>query len=146
MAAMSGVMKSATSAVITAPKAAPMTTATARSTRLPRRMKLRNSLSMGISRSLDRRDSMSRARAGAGPDGLPGLGLPAARAPHRRGDVGAEHVAAGAVVQRPVLRAAGPPMAGGVARGGRDLGARRAGPGVGAGPPGGPRPELGLSE
>ena len=39
IAAMSGVRMSATKAVTTAPNAAPMTTATARSTTLPRRMK-----------------------------------------------------------------------------------------------------------
>src|SRR2546430_14769092 len=38
IAAMSGVRRSLTSAVTTAPNAAPMTTATARSTTLPRRM------------------------------------------------------------------------------------------------------------
>src|SRR3954469_16412422 len=44
MAAISGVTKRATKAVTTAPNAAPMTTATARSMTLPRRMKSRNSL------------------------------------------------------------------------------------------------------
>src|SRR5580658_2732896 len=42
MAAISGVMKSLTSAVTTAPKATPMTTATARSTTFPRRTKFLN--------------------------------------------------------------------------------------------------------
>ena len=46
MAAISGVRMSATKAVITAPKAAPMTTATARSTTLPRMMKSRNPLNI----------------------------------------------------------------------------------------------------
>ena len=45
MAPMSGVMKSFTNAVTTAVKAAPMTTATARSTTLPRRMNFLKSLS-----------------------------------------------------------------------------------------------------
>src|SRR3954447_23663846 len=45
---MSGVMKSETSAATTAPNAAPMTMPIARSTTLPRRMKLRNPLSMGV--------------------------------------------------------------------------------------------------
>src|SRR3954452_18172801 len=44
---MIGVMRSATMALTTAVKAAPMTTATARSTRLPRKMNCRNSLSTG---------------------------------------------------------------------------------------------------
>src|SRR6266516_2656012 len=43
-AAMTGVMRSRTRAVTTVVNAAPMTTATARSTTLPRRMKARNSL------------------------------------------------------------------------------------------------------
>src|SRR3712207_6032597 len=43
---MSGVTKSATNAVTTAPNAAPMTTATARSTTFPRSTKSRNSLSI----------------------------------------------------------------------------------------------------
>src|SRR5690349_1736226 len=43
---MIGVIRSLTSALTTAVNAAPMTTATARSTRLPRRMNCRNSLSM----------------------------------------------------------------------------------------------------
>src|SRR3954467_5987793 len=42
---MSGVMIDLTKLLTSAVKAAPMTTATARSTRLPRRMKARNSLS-----------------------------------------------------------------------------------------------------
>src|SRR4051812_4794843 len=46
MAAISGVTTSATKAVTTAPNAAPMTTATARSTTLPRRTNSRNCLSM----------------------------------------------------------------------------------------------------
>src|SRR5919197_4322825 len=46
-AAMSGVTMSLTSALTTAVNAVPTTTATARSTRFPRRMKLRNSRSMG---------------------------------------------------------------------------------------------------
>src|SRR5258705_4198348 len=45
-AAISGVMMSLTSAATTAPNATPMTTAMARSTRLPRRRNCRNSLSM----------------------------------------------------------------------------------------------------
>src|SRR4051794_18883451 len=45
--AMSGVMKSATKAVTTAPNAAPMTTPTARSTTLPRSMNSLKSLSIG---------------------------------------------------------------------------------------------------
>src|SRR4051794_9541875 len=46
MAAISGVMRSATSLVTTAPNAAPMTTATARSTTLPRMTKSLNPLSI----------------------------------------------------------------------------------------------------
>ena len=46
IAAISGVTMSATNDATTAPKAAPMTTATARSTTLPRRMNSRNSLIM----------------------------------------------------------------------------------------------------
>src|ERR1700687_2555326 len=46
-AAMSGVSKSLVKAVTTDPKAAPMTTPTARSTTLPRRMNCLNPLSMG---------------------------------------------------------------------------------------------------
>ena len=49
IAAMSGVRMLATNAVITAPKAAPMTTATARSTTLPRMMKSRNPLNIETS-------------------------------------------------------------------------------------------------
>src|SRR3954449_6695119 len=45
-AAISGVMMSLTSALTTAVNAVPITTATARSTRLPRRMKARNSRSI----------------------------------------------------------------------------------------------------
>src|SRR5918992_3949398 len=45
ISAISGVTKLATKPVTTAPNAAPTTTATARSTTLPRRMKSRNSLS-----------------------------------------------------------------------------------------------------
>src|SRR3954464_5150701 len=48
IAAISGVTKDATNAVTTAPNAAPITTATASSTTLPRRMKSRNSLSMRV--------------------------------------------------------------------------------------------------
>ena len=59
IAAISGVTRSATNAATTAPNAAPMTTATARSTTLPRRMNSRNSLSM---RSV-RVAAASRARA-----------------------------------------------------------------------------------
>ena len=47
IAAISGVMNEATNEVTRAPNAAPMTTATASSTTFPRRMKSRNSLSMG---------------------------------------------------------------------------------------------------
>src|SRR5688500_16367824 len=43
---MTGVRRSFTNAATTVPKAAPSTTATARSTTLPRMMKSRNSLSM----------------------------------------------------------------------------------------------------
>src|SRR5579871_2044269 len=46
---MSGMMMSPTSEVTIAPKAAPMMTATARSTTLPFMAKSRNSLSMGLS-------------------------------------------------------------------------------------------------
>src|SRR5579871_1621535 len=46
MAAINGVIRSATSAVTTALKARPITTATARSTRLPRMRNSRNSLSI----------------------------------------------------------------------------------------------------
>ena len=45
IAAMSGVTMSLTNAAMTAVNAVPMTTATARSTRLPRRMNARKSLS-----------------------------------------------------------------------------------------------------
>src|SRR4051812_42117081 len=48
IAAISGVTNDATNAVMTAPKAAPITTATASSTTLPRRTKSRNSLSMRV--------------------------------------------------------------------------------------------------
>src|SRR5207237_4024830 len=48
MAAISGVSRSATNAVTTAPNAAPMTTATARSTTLPRRMKALKSLTVSF--------------------------------------------------------------------------------------------------
>src|SRR6201999_3042891 len=48
MAEISGLMISATKALTIAVKAAPMTTATARSTTLPRRIKSRNPLSMGV--------------------------------------------------------------------------------------------------
>src|SRR3954451_2404251 len=48
IAAISGVTNDATNAVTTAPNAAPITTATASSTTLPRRTKSRNSLSMGV--------------------------------------------------------------------------------------------------
>src|ERR1700733_265243 len=47
MAAINGLIISATSAFTIAEKAAPMTTATARSTTLPRRIKSRNPLSIG---------------------------------------------------------------------------------------------------
>src|SRR6478672_4151358 len=47
MAAMSGVRRSLVKAVTTEPKAAPMTTPTARSTTLPRRMNCLKPLSMG---------------------------------------------------------------------------------------------------
>src|SRR5690348_9995964 len=47
MAAISGVIRSATSAVTTAPNATPMTTPTARSTTLPRSRKALNSRSIG---------------------------------------------------------------------------------------------------
>src|SRR3954449_10801271 len=47
MAAISGVIRSATIAETTAPNDAPITTATARSTRLPRRMNWRKSFSTG---------------------------------------------------------------------------------------------------
>src|SRR5436190_4139787 len=47
MAAISGVMMSATKAATTAPKAVPMTTATARSTTFPRRMNCLNSFGNG---------------------------------------------------------------------------------------------------
>jgi hypothetical protein len=47
MAAISGVIRSSTIDVTTAVNAVPITTATARSTRLPRRMNSRNSFSMG---------------------------------------------------------------------------------------------------
>jgi hypothetical protein len=49
MAAMGGVSRSLTKALTTLPKAAPMTTATARSTTLPGNMKSRKPLSMGCS-------------------------------------------------------------------------------------------------
>src|SRR6201995_3256478 len=55
MAAMIGVMMSATSAVTTAPNAPPMTTATARSTTLPRMMNSLKPLSMENPNSLDGR-------------------------------------------------------------------------------------------
>ena len=48
MAAMSGVIRSLTKAVTSAPKAAPMTTATARSTTLPRKMNSLKPLSMAL--------------------------------------------------------------------------------------------------
>ena len=48
MAAISGVMMSATKAVTTAPKATPMTTATARSTTFPRMMNCLNSRNMAV--------------------------------------------------------------------------------------------------
>ncbi len=48
IAAISGVIRLSTKALTTAPKAAPMTTATARSTTLPRRMKSRNPLIMAL--------------------------------------------------------------------------------------------------
>ncbi len=53
MAAMSGEMTSSTSAFTTRPKAAPMTTATARSTTLPRMMKSLKPLSMTASHLLE---------------------------------------------------------------------------------------------
>src|SRR5574338_652728 len=71
----SGVRTSATNELITAPNAAPMTTATARSITLPRMMNSRNSLITRASScrwySLTRRD-----RAGS-------IGLPGGRAAHR---------------------------------------------------------------
>jgi hypothetical protein len=51
IAAMSGVIRSATKAVIIAVKATPTTTATARSTTLPRKTNFLKSLSIGASLS-----------------------------------------------------------------------------------------------
>src|SRR3954466_14407917 len=75
MAAIKGVIRSATIADTTAPNAAPITTATARSTRLPRRMNWRKSFS--TRRCLARRPDGS---AGRGWD----LGRRAVRVQHRR--------------------------------------------------------------
>ena len=70
IAAMSGVMRSLTRASTTALKAAPMTTATARSTRLPRRMNSRNSFRVSVIR-----DMAAKLRAVRRYPRLPGMDL-----------------------------------------------------------------------
>src|SRR6478672_11971681 len=93
MAAISGVTMSATSALMTAPNAAPITTATARSTRLPRRMKSRNSVTrlllfcMGVLSGRDGSIIRTASRTiTLGPDGP----VPLLR---RHGGLGAERAA-----------------------------------------------------
>src|SRR3954449_9067996 len=58
IAAISGVTKLATKAVTTAPNAAPMTTATARSITLPRRMKSLNSLIIMLADSMTQAETL----------------------------------------------------------------------------------------
>src|SRR5512133_3539152 len=74
IAAMTGVRRSLTSALTTAVKAAPMTTATARSTTFPRRMNSRNSLRVSVARDMDREVSeRSAGTAGSVPTARRGL-------------------------------------------------------------------------
>src|SRR6185369_14621562 len=72
MAAMSGVSRSLVKAVTTDPKAAPMTTPTAKSTTLPRRMNCLKPLSMGMeppkhkAANLRRREGLGQAEGCVG--------------------------------------------------------------------------------
>src|SRR5580693_2384962 len=82
MAAISGVMRSLTSAVTTAPKATPMTTATARSTTFPRRTKFLNPF-MNLPCSFGQLDGLGCAgaqwRTSYGAPGRPGRQRPGQR-------------------------------------------------------------------
>src|SRR3954454_13156140 len=84
---MSGVTMSLTRALTTAVKAAPTTTATARSTRFPRRMNCRNSLSMGriITLAPDGSVALLRGHGRLGAVG-PARAAGGAAAPRRRHD------------------------------------------------------------
>jgi hypothetical protein len=82
IAAMSGVSRFSTNAAMTAPNAAPMTTATARSTTFPRIRKSRNSFRIAVPRCIERppRELTARRLAGRAIPARPGTRTSAAGA------------------------------------------------------------------